>query len=248
VRTLAVAILVAVAAVVRADDYEIDSDFPLRVEDATPTDYGEVDVQVSTTYEHTRHGRDLVNVGPRLKWGALPDLDVQVQTPILAGDADRTGSRDLQLRSQWRFLHERGLLPALAVQGELDAPTGVDSVGLDTVLEGIATKTISAEPARDELHLDAYWYHAGAPHMDERKDRYRIVVGWTRRLWPGTLLVADGVREQDRNVGHHRNLLEVGLVQSAGDRLHLAAGVGAGIAEQSPDVIATLAFEYALTQ
>jgi hypothetical protein len=54
------------------------------------------------------------------------------------------------------------------------------------------------------------------------------------------VFVADDVREQRREQGQNSNFFELGLVQELTHKLKLAAGVGAGMGEESPDVTSSL--------
>jgi hypothetical protein len=230
----------------RATDLGIDSDLPLRLDDANPTDTGEVQFQSSFRYERTHDHEDTLTIEPRLKWGVATDIDVHVQTSFAAADGDRGGTRDVEVGSEWRVVRERGYVPDLALELELDAPSGVRSAGLDTEVEGVVTKTLTDGPSHDQVHLNATWTHDAAARPGDRDDRYTVIAGYTRTLAPFALLVADVVREQQSGRRMDTNLVEVGMVAMAGSRVELAAGIGAGIGEESPDFVAVLAVQVTL--
>jgi hypothetical protein len=234
------------AARVGATDLGIDSDLPLRLDDAAPTDTGELQVQGSFHYERTHDRENTLTIEPRIKWGVASDIDVHVQTSLSVAEGDRAGSRDVEIGSEWQLVHELGLVPALAVEVAIDAPSGVRSAGLDTELEGVVTKTLTEGPSHDQVHLNATWVHDAAARPGDRDDRYVVVAGYTRTLAPRALFVTDVVREQQSGRRMETNLLEVGMLAMAGDRVILGAGVGAGLGEESPDFVAMLAIQVTL--
>ena len=91
------------------------------------------------------------------------------------------------MNAQWNFLKdsEKTWWPAMAIEGQLDIPSGKDSEGLDTRLQFIATKTLSGQPAQDQLHVNFTWVHNAENAPVERDDRYIAVLGYSRRLVKG---------------------------------------------------------------
>ncbi|MFN7141083.1 MAG: hypothetical protein ACK4UN_17270, partial [Limisphaerales bacterium] len=72
---------------------------------------------------------------------------------------------------------------------------------------------------------------------------YTAIIGYSRRLNADTLIVADFVREQERERGENSNIVEVGIRRQITPLTLIAIGLGAGIGEESPDFRATAGFQ-----
>ncbi len=228
--------------------YSISSDLPLRFEDAEPTGYRRLQVQFATIYDRTHDGRDRYRFEPQLKYGVAPQVDVHVLSPLLGGNDGRTGSGDLQVNGQWEFLLERpgSPWPALAVQGQLELPTGRDAAGVDPSVKFIATKTISAAYGHDELHVNVNYAYDAGPAGGDRRSTLFALLGYSRRLTDRTVLVADYVWEQRSRRDEDWHRLEAGLVYELSEHLRVAAGVGTGLGGDAPSVSGTVGVNYRL--
>src|SRR4051794_7860433 len=104
--------LLLMSSAARAGDvHEFSSDFPLQMQDALPTQQGTVQLQGTMRYENTEQHQDRLLLEPQVQWGFAKDWQLQLAVPILAGDADKTGSGDMQVSVLWNFLNESGPLP-----------------------------------------------------------------------------------------------------------------------------------------
>lgn len=146
--------------------------------------------------------------------------------------------------AMYNFNQESLMLPALALSGRVDVPSGVNSHGLDTYLRFLATKTIGRTSLLQRVHVNASWVHNADPQGDERDNRYIAIVGYSARVARATVFVADYVREQQRRKGADSNIIELGVRQIINPLTVLSLGVGAGIAEDSPTVRVTMGFQY----
>jgi hypothetical protein len=237
----------ALTAPARAGDaYNLEMGLPLTVIDTAPGTG--IQFQLFARYDRTSQNQDQTLLAPQLQWGFAKDWHLEVQSPFLIGDADRTGSGDIQVGLFWNFFKEpqNSPLPSLAVHGLLIAPTGVGSDGLDTELELVATKTLTGGPSQDELHANVRWDHNSIPSSDERRDRFTFVAGYSRRLARQTILVADFVREQQLTRGEESNVVELGLLQGLGEHALISFGLGAGIGDDSPNFRALVGFQWSL--
>jgi hypothetical protein len=235
---------VAAPAASASDVYDLQRNFPLGVEDTTTADQGSVQVQASARYERTSDGEDQLTLEPQLQYGVLPNLQLELSYPIIAGDADRTGSGDLTFAALYIFLQEENARPALAVRAQVELPTGVGSDGLDTDIRVILTKTINEGPSQDRIHLNVDWLHNAAAAQDERSNAFVGVVGYSRKLSERTVFLADLVREEQEQEGLDSTILEGGVLHQLNDKITLAAGVGAGIGEDSPDFRITVGVQF----
>jgi len=235
----------AFAPAARASDvHDLQRNLPLEVEDTTATEEGSLQVQASARYERTHDGEDQLTVEPQLQYGLVPNVHVELSYPIIAGDADRTGSGDVTAAVFYNFLQEENARPALAVKAQVDLPTGVGSDGVDTDLRFLLTKTLTENESQDRMHLNVDWIHNAAADNDERQNRFIGVVGYSRKLSDQTVFLADLVREQQDQEGLDSTILEAGLLHQLNDKVTLAAGIGAGLGEDSPDVRLTIGVQY----
>ncbi|KXK00578.1 MAG: hypothetical protein UZ03_NOB001002743 [Nitrospira sp. OLB3] len=160
------------------------------------------------------------------------------------GNGDRTGSRNLIAEAMYNFNQESQLRPAIALSGRLDVPTGLSSTGLDTHARFLATKTIPYTSLFQRVHVNVSWVRNSDPMSDERQNRYIAIVGYSARVARATVFVADYVREQQRRKGYDSNIVELGIRQIINPLTVLALGVGAGIAEDSPEMRVTIGLQY----
>jgi hypothetical protein len=195
-------------------------------------------------YEHDEDGTDTVTFRPVLEWGVWKNTQVAVESDLIAGNGDRTGSGNVTIEGLYNFNTETLTLPALAIKGEVDFPTGKSAEGVDTTLKFIATKTVSKNlDSLDRVHLNAAWMHNAESQEDERDDHYMLGLGYSRRIDADAILVADYIFEQERQEDVDIHLIELGVRYQCTPLSVIAAGIGTGIAEDSPDLRVTFAFQ-----
>lgn len=226
-----------------ADHSNLEEGLPTQVEDAYPIQYQGRELQGIFRYERTSDGENQFVLEPRLEYGVTRNAQISISAPAILGDADRTGSGNIRLTGLYNLNTESLSTPALAIAGGVEFPTGVDSAGVDTELKVIATKTLGTGAGLDRVHFNGSWLHNAQPQSEERSDRYALVVGYSRRLGPDTILVADFVRQQEMKRDENSNTLELGARRQLNPRTVLSVGAEAGIAEQSPDFGLTLGFQ-----
>ncbi len=226
-----------------ADHSNLEEGLPTEVEDAYPIEYRGREIQGQIRYERTDDGEDRFVLDPRLEFGIARNAQVSISAPFYLGNADRTGSGNIRLNGLYNFNAESLTTPAFALAATAELPTGVDSAGVDTELKFIVTKTIGKGGALDRIHLNASWLNNDQSRSDERSDRYRVILGYSRRLNADTFLVADFVRQQEIGKGENSNVGELGIRRQLTPLTVLVFGVGAGIAEESPDFRATVGFQ-----
>lgn len=240
----------AVTRLARADVSDLNRDLPLRVQDTRPAEKGQWQLQDISRWENTDAHEDRLTLQPQVQYGATENLQLQLQAPFYLGDADRRGSGDVQLGALYRFLTDDGSRPSIAIAGQLIAPTGVGSDGLDTELELDLSKGLGGgsndDNARHRVHLNLVWDHNSIPARDERQDRYQAVLGYSFQINEKTLLLADFVREQQPQERQDSNLLEIGLVRDLTEKLSIAVGASAGIGDDSPACQITFAIQLSL--
>lgn len=232
-RGAAIAFLLLPAAAGASELGELDAGLPLTVEDAFAVEPGHIELQGAARYDR-RKGRDTVRLLPRVEVGIVEGLEAEVSFPYSAGSGRRTDESGPGVGVLYNPNRERGWLPAFAAGFEIGKPVGPGRRGVETELTGIATKTI--DPAVEgRLHLNVSWLHASRAEKGERRDRYRVVAGYSQILAPNVALVLDYVREsQEERRERDANIVEAGLRYQLTETVTVGAGAGFGVGRDSP--------------
>lgn len=223
------------AAHAQTDHTNLEEGLPTRLEDAYPTAFRNRELQLRLGWERNDEGQDRGTLEPRLEFGIAPNAQLKVGAPFYLGDADRRGSGDIQIEGLYNFNQESLSLPAFALAGGIDIPSGEDSEGVDTTLKFIMTKTVD-DANLGRLHVNLEWGHNFSAQDDERDDTFAVVAGYSFRLNTDTMIVADFVREWEMERGKESNIAELGARYQLSPRWVLSGGVGIGIGDDSPDV------------
>jgi hypothetical protein len=226
-----------------ADHHNLEEGLPTQVEDAYVVGRGARELQAMMRYERTDESKNRITLDPRFEFGLWNNLQAKISVPFYVGNASRTGSGNIDLELFYNFNTEGLVLPAFAVSLRGKLPTGTHSRGVDTTLKAIATKSIT-RTGLDRVHLNASWEHNGDAWPDEREHSYHVVVGYSRRITADSLMVADFVRESLIERGAESNVVEAGVRTQLTPLTVLAAGIGAGIGDESPKVRVTLGLQY----
>jgi hypothetical protein len=239
-----VALAVLVPAGRAADHLNLEEGLPVQIEDAYAIGFMGREFQSLARYEHAEDGSDTITFRPILEVGVWRNTQVAVESDLIAGSGDRTGSGNVAVHGLYNFNTETLTWPALAIKGGLEFPTGKSAEGVDTTIKFIATKTISKNlDCLDRIHLNAAWMHNDQSQEDERDDHYLLGLGYSRRIDADAILVADYIFEQEREEDVDMHLIELGVRYQYTPLTVLAAGIGTGVAGDSPDLRVTLAFQ-----
>lgn len=232
-----------VSAAGAADHTNLEPGLPLEVEDAYPTGYLNREFQLSAHYERTAEGKNQYVVDPRLEYGFARNWQARINVPFTLGSGDKRGSGDIGAELFYNFNTESLKLPAFAASVSAATPTGRDSSGLDTSFKFIATKTLGYAEKLQRVHLNFTYFNNASPRADERSNSYAAVAGYSQRVGPQTIFLADYVRQQEKERSVTSNIVEVGLRYQKTPLTVLSVGLGAGIGNQSPDFRATLGLQ-----
>ncbi len=228
-----------------SDHYNLEEGIPVEVEDSLPTAYLNREIQAYFRWERTDDDEDRFKAATILEYGVMRNAQVELEVPFVWGEAvEEEGIGDVQLAALYSFNQETLWIPGLALKGVLEFPTNEDSRGVDTTLKLILSKTLGRSTLWNRLHINASWKHNSGAQKDEREDYYVAVAGWDVRVGPETLLIVDFVREQEKEKGKEANIVETGLRYQLTPLTVLAAGVGAGIGDESPEVRTTIGFQH----
>jgi len=227
--------LAALAVATKAGAAELsnlDAGLPTAIDDAFAVTPGRLELQGAARYDRI-HGRDAVQLLPRVQLGVIEGLQVNLALPYTVGSGRRYDPGSAGGGLLYNLNRERDWLPAFALAVDYSAPIGPERRSAEVGLTGIATKTIT--PAVDRrLNLNVAWLRALNPDEEERRDRYRVIVGYSQLVAPNIVAVLDYSRESQERRERDANIVEAGLRYQFTDAVTLGAGAGFGVGRDSP--------------
>lgn len=236
--------------VARAGDHEnLDDNLPVTLTDAYPTNYLNREVQGVLRYQRTDAGDDIMFIQPRFELGYPRNTQLSVALPVVSklGDSTRLGTFRAEIL--YNLNQETLVLPAFALVGALDAPSGRDAEGernhgVDPIVRGFLTKTLPGSTYWHRVHVNGSYQFNTDRQSEERKGHYTLAAGYSFRLTAGAIGVFDYVRQQQRKKGAVQNFLELGVRTMVNPLLVLSAGLSVGVGEQSSPVRVTAGVQY----
>jgi hypothetical protein len=97
------------------------------------------------------------------------------------------------------------------------------------------TKSIGTGIGRDRIHANIGWIHNSGAFPEERDNFYVFRAGYSRQMFPNTVIGLDFVRQKIRQQNITENIIEIGALQSLTHMLNLSVTLGVGVADESPD-------------
>jgi hypothetical protein len=199
-------------------------------------------IQGGVGYRRDAQKNDTFGVAPQIQYGRS-NWHAEITYLLTAGEGDRRNAGDIHVLLFHQLNGENGRLPTFAVLAGADIPTGIKSAGLDTRLLANASKTIGSGAAGHRVHLNAGWFHNAGRRSDERSSRYRIAAGYSRKLGPSAMVIADYFRQQQRERGEDVSLLELGFRIRVARNTVFAIGAGAGLRSPAARLQAVIGLE-----
>jgi hypothetical protein len=228
--TIACVLAVSVLPVMALDHTNLDENHPLQLQDAYPVSQGEFVVEAGAGFALRHRSSDHAFFPAQFVYGILPNTQMEIGTNLFTGphDIDEPGkSGDVSIGALYNFNQETLTLPAFALKGSMQFPTGVDSSGIDSELNGIITKSFH----RLSLSFNAGYQFIGGHNRDERNGRYKFVFGGGypvgAPMHTRTILLSDVYLEQASRRGVKKAFGgEIGLRHQLRERLILSVGFG----------------------
>jgi hypothetical protein len=189
-----------------AQDRSLSENFPLHLDDAFPTATGDAAARASVRGVLPHRGADRVDGPVTLEVGVAPHTQVSVSTEWSTEPQDvRAG--ELEIAGRYQFWQQTALVPYLAAQLAVTAPTGVDSRAWTLEAKALATRVVSSNLF---LHANAAASVVDRLVDDARRARYRLALGpsWIVPEIATLLLAGDVYAEQG---GRRRDATTVGL-------------------------------------
>lgn len=224
----------------KLDVRDLDRRLPNFLVDAYPLEQG--DRQLHFDLRDDEHREDRFGSTPELQYGFARGWYVKVGVPVFY-HGDRLGSGNVEVEL---FRGEPDLeSPRTAFAAALRAvlPSGVDARGLDTDVEGIVTQPLRRGAHEVRAHANLAWEHNASPLEEERPNGFLAVVGFSARLNPRLVGIADVAHDDDPHEAERTSLGEFGFVLGVGSGKALAFGAGFRLAHHSPASRLTLGYQ-----
>jgi hypothetical protein len=246
VRRLAVTLAAVLSgpAAAAADVLDVESGFPLEVEDAYPVGYLGREAQLHVRYERTHDGEDGVVFLPRLELGFPRNGQLSLAQRFLTGSADPNGVGPTTAEFLYNVNQETLAVPALALVALADFPTGDETHGVDAGGKALLTKTLPGIWHLHRLHLNGLYQANDDVRSGERGTRWKAVLGYSAVVTNELLFVSDVFREETFAEDEEHNVAELGLRWAVTPWAVLSAGVGFGFGDESPDVRPVVAAQH----
>lgn len=227
-----------------SDHSNIEEGLPTQLEDAFPTAYRNREIQGVLRWDKQRNHDDRFYVEPRLEWGFARNWQAKFSVQGIAGEGDKKGNGNVSAEAFYNFNMETLAIPAFAASLKAELPTGEKAAGTDTTLKLIGTKTLGKTSQFHRVHVNLAWTHNAGREPDERSNRWKGILGYSTRLGPDTMLVADVVRQQGEMKGEMGTLYEIGLRRQITPLTLITLGVGAGHDDAVPKYRVTGGFQH----
>ena len=157
IATVSLLIAIMSGRAIAADHNNLDEGLPTQLDDAYPIEYCGREVQTALSYERTAEGKDLFMVEPRLELGFAPNWQATLHVPFEFGSGAAEGIGAVGAEALYNFNTQGIWLPAFAVSGRADFPTGPATHGVDTTAKFILTKSLGRTSFFNQLHLNIAW-------------------------------------------------------------------------------------------
>jgi len=246
-RLIFVAVLVLLlfpeAAGAASEISDLEEGLPLEIADAYPIPYRGREFQMMTRYERSERDHDGLVLEPRVELGIVRNAQLTVAGPFLFGEGVDDGPGDAKLELLYDLNQEQLALPAFALAGGAEFPTGDESRGVDPFAKLLVTKTLPGTWHLHRLHANVRYGYNAEDRTAERSHRYKVVFGYSVILTNEILGLLDVSREEGRDSSIEVNVVEAGARLQVTPRTNLSFGAGAGFADESPDARATLGLQ-----
>ncbi|HEY1952081.1 MAG TPA: hypothetical protein VGG76_04695 [Gemmatimonadaceae bacterium] len=155
VLTIAAGLGLARGALAQVSYRNLDAGFPVRVEDATPTERYALDMDfLNFRYDELSDLRNRFQYEPRVSYGILPRTEMWIRLPVYYRErtvTPRSGVAGVGVGGMYELKLESLNLPALAVESEVFKPTGPSALPTSYSVKALLTRSFA--PGR--IHLNA---------------------------------------------------------------------------------------------
>ncbi len=229
-----------------ADHTNLEEGLPVEAADAYVVGHYSREVQALTRYEYSRERTSKVTLDPRFEWGVIRNGQVAVRVPVVLETGKHVDIGRVAADALYNFNQETLTVPAFALGGMIEAPTGAESrrKGFDPAVRLNVTKHLPGTTFLHALHFNGVWQFNVRRDEMERSGRYRLIGAYSFRVSSWIMGIADFAHEQRMQTGKVQNLAELGFRMQLTPLLVAAVGGGVGIGADSPAFRAAVAVQY----
>jgi hypothetical protein len=230
-------LIILFPAVARADPQALSTFVPVQTQDALVVRTGLIELQgvgVYTRDDHSSDGRNLLNMTPTVKIGAVKGLQIDVSAPYAVGDQSIANQGGGSIDAIYNFVPPSPSFPALAIQPGYQTPDGVGHKTAQYFLRGLATQWLGDSDKAPRLHLNFNWTHYTEPSDTRRRDTLGIDAAYSQLITEHTALVLDVIHGSKPKVKQNETIIDAGLRWELNAVWPLSGGVGVGVGQQSP--------------
>lgn len=242
----AIALMISSSAIQAHDHLNLEHGVPLEVEDAYVTPYKNREFHTYMIYDRLPKNQDKILLVPRLEFGLFRNFQFELASPFEFGDREKKQTRNMELDGMYNFNMETLYLPGIALGGGVYLPTGEGRKGYDTHLKLNLTKTLPIPVSFHRIHANLDWTQNAEPSSSERNNAFKYILGYQIRIGTDDFVIADYVYEEQLQKNKEFQLAELGWRHQYNPLTVIAAGVGAGLTEDSPDFRFNISFQRSL--
>ncbi|WP_299822835.1 hypothetical protein [uncultured Jannaschia sp.] len=259
-KTILAFALLATSAAEAADHGNLETNFPLVIEDAYPVGRNGIEAQLfarGTRLNDDPEGDGLSELAARIEWGAFRNFQIALETPYRFGSGSAADSGTVAVEALYNFNTETLSLPAFSVAAGLERPYGQDGEdgGLEASIGLLSTLSLGTSGGGSpyayvprQLHFNATYIHNFDPLGTERTDRYLVGIGYSQPVTNDLVLVGDLYRETDREEDRALNMVELGGRYVITPHTIVSAGIGVGFGpDRTEDARLTLGVQHAMS-
>lgn len=230
---------------VRAGDHDnLEDGQPTTLADAYAAPYLERQVHGIIRYQRTYEKEHQLFFEPRFELGFPRNAQISVATPVKMVDFEKFELGRFSADAFYNLNQETLALPAFALGGGVEAPTGKNVHGFDPYVQVYVSKLLPGTTFWNGVHVNGRWQFNTEKTDDERAGRYRFVAGYAFRVSASTIAIADYVREQIMKKDITENRGELGIRYQVTPLLVFAIGGGAGAADGKATARGVVGLQY----
>lgn len=239
-----VALAIPLSVARAADHTNLEHGQPTSLADAYAASYLERQLHAIFSYERNEQQRDVLVLEPRFELGFPRNAQFSIEAPLELVDFERLDLGRFAAEAFYNLNQETLVVPALALGGGVEAPTGKDDQGFDPYFAAYLSKLIPGSSYWHGLHANAELQLNADRRDGERSRRYRIVVGYAFRISASLIGIVDGVRDEKMEDGVTAHRAELGFRYQVTPLLVATLGGGAGVADDATVGHASAGLQY----
>lgn len=223
---------------------QLDRGAAVRVEDASTSQVHQTDVEQLLRYEKTGEDEDLFLLETNLNHGFTERLQGRAFVPIILGNANKTGSRDLGAGILYSLRNsENNTSPSVSISVSARSPTGIDSRDIDGNFGFLMTQGFGKENHAHRVHLNLAFKPNSSPLKSEASYGYETVIGYDTSIGNGHAIILSATQELEVYENKRIRVIEGAIRSELSKSTTLGSALGTGFDSQSPKMRITVTFQ-----